>query len=80
LFLTETNFATEVAQGSLYVRSPETVARKIATTARTLNVSRFEMKYSVGELAHEKLLKSIELFGKKVIPMARELIEVKTAA
>jgi len=32
------------------------------------------------KLAHEKLLKSIELFGRKVMPMSRELIEAKTAA
>jgi alkanesulfonate monooxygenase SsuD/methylene tetrahydromethanopterin reductase-like flavin-dependent oxidoreductase (luciferase family) len=77
---TEANFVAEISQGSLFVGSPETVARKAATTMKGLNVSRFEMKYSVGELAHEKLLKSIELFGRKVMPMIRELIVVKTAA
>jgi probable LLM family oxidoreductase len=78
--ITEANFAAEVSQGSLYVGSPETVAQRIAKTVKSLNVSRFDMKYSVGELAHDNLLKSIELFGGKVIPMAREIIEAERSA
>jgi len=43
-------FDREAATGSLYVGSPETVARRIASTARTLGISRFDMKYSAGAL------------------------------
>ena len=64
----------EVEHGSLYVGSPETVARKIADTARDLGVERFDMKYSAGTLAHDKMMRSIELYGRSVIPRVRELL------
>ncbi|WP_294542142.1 LLM class flavin-dependent oxidoreductase [uncultured Rhodoblastus sp.] len=67
-------FETEIERGSLYVGSPETVARKIVTTVKALNTSRFEMKYSAGTLAHSRLKRSIELFGSQVVPLARELV------
>jgi hypothetical protein len=67
-------FAVEVEQGSLYVGSPDTVARKIATTIKALGASRFDMKYSVGTLPHEKLLRSIELYGCKVIPIVHDIL------
>ena len=60
--------------GSLYVGAPETVARKIATTARTLQLSRFDLKYSAGQLPHDLLMRSIELYGTKVIPLVHELL------
>jgi probable LLM family oxidoreductase len=60
-------FEREIAEGSLYVGSPETVARKIATTVQALGVSRFDLKYSAGTLRHELLLRSIELYGREVI-------------
>jgi hypothetical protein len=60
--------------GSLYVGSPETVARKIATTATTLGLSRFDLKYSAGELPHAAMMRSIELYGTEVIPRVRELL------
>jgi probable LLM family oxidoreductase len=60
--------------GSLYVGSPETVARKIAATARTLGLARFDLKYSAGQLPHDRLMRSIELYGTRVIPMVHELL------
>jgi probable LLM family oxidoreductase len=67
-------FDAEVEQGSLYVGSPETVARKIADTARDLGVERFDMKYSAGALPHDKMMRSIELYGRSVISRVRELL------
>ena len=61
-------------EGSTYSGSPETVARKIAETVRTLGVDRFDMKFSTGTLSHDKLLKSIELYGTRVAPRVRELL------
>jgi len=72
--VTEKDFENEIEHGSLYTGSPETVARKIADTARTLGISRFQMKYSAGPMAHDHLMKSIELFGTKVIPLVREMM------
>lgn len=67
-------FEREAEHGSLYVGSPERVARKIVATATALGVSRFQMKYSAGPLPHEKLLRSIELYGSKVMPLVREML------
>ena len=67
-------FEQEADHGSLYVGSPETVARKIAATVKALGVARFELKYSAGPLPHEKLMRSIELYGRKVMPLVRDLL------
>jgi probable LLM family oxidoreductase len=67
-------FESEIERGSLYVGSPQTVARKIAATAQGLGVSRFDMKYSAGALAHEKSARCIELYGRVVIPLVREML------
>src|ERR1700733_7246703 len=69
-----TEFDREIESGSLYVGSPETVARRIATTAKALGISRFNMKYSAGALSHEKITRCIELYGQKVMPMVREIL------
>jgi probable LLM family oxidoreductase len=68
-------FTHEVERGALHVGSPETVARKIAKTAKALGIVRFDLKYSAGTLAHDKLMRCIELYGTKVIPMVREMLE-----
>jgi probable LLM family oxidoreductase len=67
-------FEHEIAQGSLYVGSPTSVARKIAATLKALDASRFEMKYSAGPLPHEKMMRSIQLYGERVIPLVREMM------
>jgi probable LLM family oxidoreductase len=64
----------EIKQGALYLGSPETVARKIAATVKVLGVARFDMKYSAGALAHDKLMRCIELYGSKVMPMVRDML------
>jgi len=72
--MTKADFEREIEHGSLYVGAPETVARKIAATVKALDVARFDLKYSAGPLSHEKMMRSIELYGRKVIPMARDMI------
>ncbi|MFZ3453498.1 LLM class flavin-dependent oxidoreductase [Arthrobacter sp. 7Tela_A1] len=61
-------------EGALFVGSPETVAAKIVRTARTLELSRFDLKYSLGTLPHENLMKCIELYGSEVAPRVREAL------
>ena len=61
-------------EGALYVGSPETVARKIADTVRTLGIQRFDMKFSTGTLSHEKMMRSIELYGTRVAPLVRDML------
>jgi alkanesulfonate monooxygenase SsuD/methylene tetrahydromethanopterin reductase-like flavin-dependent oxidoreductase (luciferase family) len=72
--LTRSDFEREIEHGSLYVGSPETVARKIAATVKALAVDRFDLKYSAGPLSHEKMMRSIALYGRKVIPLVREML------
>ncbi len=61
-------------KGSFYVGSPETVARKIANTAKALDLSRFDLKYSAGSLPHEALMRCIELYGSRVIPLVHDMV------
>ncbi len=68
------DFDRELGQGALHVGSPETVARKIATTAKALGVTRFDMKYSAGTLSHDMMMRSIELYGRNVIPLVRDML------
>jgi probable LLM family oxidoreductase len=67
-------FDREADQGSLYVGAPETVARRIAATVKALGLARFDMKYSAGMLSHEKIMRCIELFGRKVMPLVPEMV------
>jgi alkanesulfonate monooxygenase SsuD/methylene tetrahydromethanopterin reductase-like flavin-dependent oxidoreductase (luciferase family) len=74
------HFISEVRQGSLYVGSPETVARKIAYAMRAVGATRFDLKYATGPMPHEKLMRSIELYATKVVPMVRELLATSLTA
>ena len=67
-------FHAEVAHGSMYVGSPETVANRIAGVIRTLGLSRFDLLYAVGRVPHEQRMATIELYGREVIPQVRELL------
>ncbi len=72
--VTKDHFMAEVHHGSMYVGSPETVAKKIAYAIESVGAQRFDLKYSNGPMPHSKLLKTIELYGTKVIPMVRDLL------
>lgn len=69
------DFDADVAGGSLYVGSVETVATKIARAIRTLDVGRFDMVYSAaGTVSASARLRSVELYGTQVIPRVREML------
>ncbi len=71
-------FESEVAYGSLYVGSPETVARKMARAIRALGVGRFDMIYSTaGTVSASARLRSVELYGTKVAPAVRKALGAK---
>jgi probable LLM family oxidoreductase len=57
--------------GALFIGSPQTVAEKISRVAATLGLSRFDLKYSLGSLSHERLMKSIRLYATEVAPLVR---------
>jgi probable LLM family oxidoreductase len=67
-------FEHEIEHGALFAGSPETVAQKIARTARALGIQRFDLKYSAGTQPLEQLMHGIELYGTVVIPRVRELL------
>ncbi len=76
--MTKMHYMSEVNGGSLYVGSPETVARKIAYAISSVGANRFDLKYANGPMPHSKTMKSIELYATKVVPLVNELLsEVK---
>jgi len=72
--MTRAEFDSEPTTGSLYVGSPETVARRIASTIIALGADRFDLKYSAGPLPHAAMMRGIELYGTKVIPLVKEIV------
>nr|WTA69553.1 LLM class flavin-dependent oxidoreductase [Micromonospora sp. NBC_00855] len=67
-------FDSEVENGSLYIGSPETVARRMAGAIRSLGVGRFDLIYSAGAQPASARMRAVELYGSKVIPMVRDLL------
>ena len=76
---TKEHYLNEVQHGSLYVGSPETVARKIAYAIDSVGADRFDFKYANGPMPHSKLMKSIELYATKVVPRVREILSEKNS-
>ncbi|WP_433378866.1 LLM class flavin-dependent oxidoreductase [Actinoplanes sp. CA-142083] len=72
--LRRAEFDAEVAHGSLYIGSPDTVARKIAKAVKALDVGRFDLIYTAGAQSVSARTRAVELFGTKVAPMVRELV------
>lgn len=72
--MTREHFDHEVANGSLYIGSPETVARKIATSISTLGVNRFDLVYGGGPMPASARMRMVELYGKEVIPRVMEIL------
>jgi alkanesulfonate monooxygenase SsuD/methylene tetrahydromethanopterin reductase-like flavin-dependent oxidoreductase (luciferase family) len=71
---TRDKFEAEIAGGSLYVGSPETVATKLTAAIRLLGLSRFDLAYATGRVPHEQRMATIELYGREVIPRVRRLL------
>jgi alkanesulfonate monooxygenase SsuD/methylene tetrahydromethanopterin reductase-like flavin-dependent oxidoreductase (luciferase family) len=67
-------YAAEIERGSLYVGSPNTVARKMAHAIKALGVGRFDLIYTNGAQPISARLRAVELYGTKVIPMVRDIL------
>lgn len=65
--------------GSLVVGSPQEVIDKILYEYELFGHSRFLAQMSVGIMPHQKILKSIELFGTEVAPAIRKEIGSATS-
>ena len=72
--MSRSEFEHEAAEGSLYIGSPETVARKIAKTIKSLDIGRFDLIYSGGAVDAGARLRAVELYGTKVIPLVRDML------
>jgi probable LLM family oxidoreductase len=77
---TKQQYLNEVKYGSLYVGTPETVARKIARAVQVVGADRFDFKYANGPVPHSKLMKSIELYATKVVPMVNDMLSESLVA
>ncbi|MGA8370906.1 MAG: hypothetical protein WB765_12315 [Acidimicrobiales bacterium] len=60
--------------GAWHVGSPDSVARKIAANLPALGAFRFDLKYGMVGLPHETILRTIELYGTKVVPLVRDIL------
>ena len=67
-------FESEIEHGSMYIGSPETVAKKIARTAAAMDVGRFDLIFTAGTQPISARLKAVELYGSKVVPMVRDIL------
>lgn len=75
--MTREHFMGEVEHGSLYVGSPETVAKKIAHAMKVVDATRFDLVYGFGAASAAARHHMIELYGQKVIPRVHELLAEK---
>src|SRR5258708_7492442 len=67
-------YESEIEHGSLYIGSPETVARRIASAIKTLGVGRFHLIYTARAQPISARLRALELYLTKVIPMVRDIL------
>ncbi|WP_381798754.1 LLM class flavin-dependent oxidoreductase [Streptomyces niveus] len=70
--LRKEEYDSEIEHGSLYIGSPETVARKMARAIKAVGVGRFDLIY--GSQPVSARLRAVELYGTKVLPMVREIL------
>ncbi|MEN9713903.1 MAG: hypothetical protein RLZZ164_567 [Actinomycetota bacterium] len=68
------HFIEEVQYGSMYVGTPETVAKKIAYAISSLGAQRFDFKYSNGPVPHDRLMRNIELYAIEVVPRVKRML------
>jgi probable LLM family oxidoreductase len=67
-------YEADIQHGSLYIGSPETVARKMATAIKTLGVGRFDLIYTSGAQPAGARMRAVELYGTKVLPMVKDML------
>lgn len=64
-------------EGPLFVGSVQEIVDKIVYQKQLFNNTRFLAQILKGDLSHDKMLNSIELFGKKVVPAVRKLLQAE---
>lgn len=63
--------ASRGLRGANFVGSPQEVIEKILLQHELFGHQRFLLQFSVGSIPHDKMMRSIELFGTKVAPVVR---------
>jgi probable LLM family oxidoreductase len=71
--------ASRTLRGANFVGSPQEVIEKILYQHELFGHQRFLLQFTVGSIAHDKVMRSIELFGTEVAPAVRNEIERRTA-
>lgn len=62
-------------EGSLIVGDAETVADKVARWCKMLDLGRFLLHPSAGNLPHQTTMRSIEILGREVVPMVLDRLD-----
>jgi hypothetical protein len=58
----------------MFVGSSETVAQRLASVMRALDVERIGLHYAMGQVPAQQRRRSIELLGRKVFPRVRDVL------
>jgi len=72
--------AAATVRGANFVGSPAQIVEKILFQHELFGHDRFLVQFSVGTMPHDKILRSIELFGTEVAPVVRKELRVTAAA
>ena len=62
------NFETLIEEETLIVGSPQTVADKIVRTVEDCGINYFTAIFAFGDITHQQVMRSAELFAKEVMP------------
>ena len=71
--------ASRTLRGANFVGSPQEVIEKILFQYEIFGHERFLVQFSVGTLPHNKIMRSIELFGTEVAPVVRREVERRSS-
>ncbi|HEX2179688.1 MAG TPA: hypothetical protein VHL54_09280, partial [Actinomycetota bacterium] len=78
--MTKADYETSATlRGSDFVGTPQQVIDKILFQWDIFHHDRFLVQFSVGTMPHDKILRSIELFGTEVAPAVREEVARRRA-
>jgi probable LLM family oxidoreductase len=72
--------AAATVRGANFVGTPEQIAEKILFQHRLFDHDRFLVQFSVGTMPHDRIMRSIELFGTEVAPVVRKELAAAAAA
>ena len=65
------DFDEQIREETFVVGSPQTVADKIARTVEDCGINYFNGLFTFGDLTHQEVMRSVELFAGEVMPSFR---------